>query len=133
MKKFFVALMAVLVLASCGGKKETTPAEVMMMTVDVINVATENVENATTSDEVIDATAALYSEMKGLQTNYGDVMASVETLSEDEQEEMFSVEYEAMQNAIARYSVAIISKMELMNDLTPEQERRWTELLESEF
>ena len=60
MKKILVALMAVLVLASCGeSKKETTPADVMMMTVEVMNKATENFDKAATADEVIDAMAAV--------------------------------------------------------------------------
>ncbi len=134
MKKLFVALMAVLVLASCGEiKKETTPADVMMMTVEVMNKATENFDKAATADEVIDAMAGLYSEMKELSDNYSDVMVAVDTLSEEELKELYSAEMEAMQSAVESYSASILSKLELMQDLTPEQEKRWMEILETEI
>ncbi len=135
MKKLFVALMAVLVLASCGEKKEpqVTPADVMMMTVDAMNSATENFDKAATVDEVIDAMAGFYSEMKELQTNYGDIMTVVDTLSEEDLNEKYPVEMEAMQNAVEKYSVSIVSKMELMQNMTPEQEKRWLEIIESEL
>lgn len=134
MKKLFVALMAVLVLASCGeSKKETTPADVMMMTVEVMNKATENFDKAATADEVIDAMAGLYSEMKELSDNYSDVMVAVDTLSEEELKELYPAEMEAMQSAVESYSASILSKLELMQDLTPEQEKRWMEILETEI
>ena len=134
MKKLFVALMAVLVLASCGeSKKETTPADVMMMTVEVMNKATENFDKAATADEVIDAMAGLYSEMKELSDNYSDVMVAVDTLSEEELKELYPAEMEAMQRAVESYSASILSKLELMQDLTPEQEKRWMEILETEI
>ena len=135
MKQLFVALMAVLVLASCGEKKEpqVTPADVMMMTVDAMNSATENFDKAATVDEVIDAMAGFYSEMKELQTNYGDIMTVVDTLSEEDLNEKYPVEMEAMQNAVEKYSVSIVSKMELMQNMTPEQEKRWLEIIESEL
>ena len=149
MKKFFVALMAVLVLASCGGdKKETangvenqnttensavTPADVIMMTVEAMNDAAVNLENAATADEVIDATAGLYSEMKRLQANYGEVMLAVDTLSEEQMNELYPEEMKAMEEAATNYSVVMMGKAELMENLTPEQEARFMEILEAEL
>lgn len=149
MKKLFLALMAVLVLASCGGdKKETAnsvenqnttensavaPADVMMMTVEAMNVAAANLENAATADELIDATAGLYSEMKRLQATYGEVMLAVDTLSEEQMNELYPEEMKAMEEAATNYSVVMIGKAELMESFTPEQEARFMEILETEF
>ena len=149
MKKLFVALMAVLVLASCGGdKKETAnsvenqnttensavaPADVIMMTVEAMNDAAANLQKAATADEVIDATAGLYSEMKRLQANYGEVMLAVDTLSEEQMNELYPEEMKAMEEAATNYSVVMMGKAELMESFTPEQEARFMEILETEF
>ncbi|MBO7193147.1 MAG: hypothetical protein J6V47_02550 [Bacteroidaceae bacterium] len=149
MKKLFVALMAVLVLASCGGdKKETansvenqnttensavTPADVIMMTVEAMNDAAVNLKNAATADDVIDATAGLYSEMKKLQANYGEVMLAVDTLSEEQMNELYPEEMKAMEEAALNYSVVMMGKAELIENLTPEQEARFMEILEAEL
>lgn len=148
MKKIFLALMAVLVLASCGGNKKeaanaenqnttevstVSPADVIMMTVEAMNDAAANLEKATTADEVIDATVELYSQMKKLQENYGEVMASVDTMSEEQMSEMYPSEMEAMEEAAMNYSVVMMGKADLMENLTPEQEARLMEVLEAEL
>ena len=149
MKKFFVALMAVLVLASCGGdKKETAnsvenqnttehsavaPADVIMMTVKAMNDAAANLENVATVDEFIDATAELYSEMKRLQANYGEVMLAVDTLSEEQMNELYPEEMKAMEEATINYSAVMMGKADLMENLTLEQEARLMEILETEL
>ena len=148
MKKIFLALMAVLVLASCGGgKKEAanaenqnttevsavSPADVIMMTVEAMNNAAANLEKATTADELIDATAELYSQMQKLQNNYGEVMAAVDTMSEEQMSEMYPSEMEAMEEAAMNYSIIMMGKAELMENLTPEQEARFMEILEAEL
>lgn len=148
MKKIFLALMAVLVLASCGGNKKeaanaenqnttevstVSPADVIMMTAEAMNDAAANLEKATTADEVIDATVELYSQMKKLQENYGEVMASVDTMSEEQMSEMYPSEMEAMEEAAMNYSVVMMGKADLMENLTPEQEARLMEVLEAEL
>lgn len=148
MKKIFLALMAVLVLASCGGDKKeaanaenqnttevsaVSPADVIMMTVEAMNNAAANLEKATTADELIDATAELYSQMQKLQENYGEVMASLDTMSEEQMSEMYPAEMEAMEEAAMNYSVVMMGKAELMENLTPEQEARFMEILEAEL
>lgn len=148
MKKIFLALMAVLVLASCGGDKKeaanaenqnttevsaVSPADVIMMTVEAMNNAAANLEKATTADELIDATAELYSQMQKLQNNYGEVMAAVDTMSEEQMSEMYPAEMEAMEEAAMNYSIIMMGKAELMENLTPEQEARFMEILEAEL
>ncbi len=132
MKKLFVALMAVLVLASCGGKKET-PADVMMMTVELMNNTAANIEKATTADEVIDATADLYSQFEEIKTKYGEVMLAVDTLSDDQLKELYPTEMEAMEEASISFATAMMGKSDLMENLTPEQEARLMEVLGMEL
>lgn len=149
MKKFFLALMAVLVLASCGGdkkdaakatentetaaKQNVTPSDVIKMTVDLLSNAATNLEKATTADEVIDQMAVLYSGMKDVQTKYGEVMLAVDTLSEEELIEKYPAEFQAMEDATIKYTEAMMGKYDLMENMTPEQEARLMELMEAEL
>ena len=69
MKKIFVALMAVLVLASCGTQKEEkkSVSDVIMMTVEMLNSATEEIKKAETADDVVDVMASMVDEIKEIQ------------------------------------------------------------------
>ena len=149
MRKLFVALMAVLVLASCGGDKkqaadsvenknitETTnvsPADVIMMTAELMDNAVANLEKAATADDVIDATAELYTAMKKLQTDYAEVMEAVDTLSEEQMNELYPDAIAAYQKSTISFYGAIMSKVTLMENLTPEQEARLQGILETEI
>ena len=149
MRKLFVALMAVLVLASCGGDKkqaadsvenknitETTnvsPADVIMMTAELMDNAVANLEKAATADDVIDATAELYTAMKKLQTDYTEVMVAVDTLSEEQMNELYPDAIAAYQKSTISFYGAIMSKATLMENLTPEQEARLQGILETEI
>lgn len=132
MKKLFVALMAVLVLASCGKKsEEVTPADVMMMTAETMNKVAGQLENAVSPDEVIDIVGAFYGEMSALDKKYADVLAAVDTMDIGELNEKYSVEMQAVDDAVNRYAEIMIEKLELMQELTPEQEEKWMKVLES--
>ena len=147
MRKLFVALMAVLVLASCGGDKkqaadsvenkniaETTnvsPADVIMMTAELMDNAVANLEKAATADDVIDATAELYTAMKKLQTDYAEVMEAVDTLSEEQMNELYPDAIAAYQKSTISFYGAVMSKATLMENLTPEQEARLQGILET--
>ena len=149
MRKLFVALMAVLVLASCGGDKkqaadsvenknitETTnvsPADVIMMTAELMDNAVVNLEKAATADDVIDATAELYTAMKKLQTDYAEVMEAVDTLSEEQMNELYPDAIAVYQKSTISFYGAIMSKATLMENLTPEQEARLQGILETEI
>ena len=134
MKKFFVALMAVLVLASCGGKKEAqvamTEADVMMLTVEIMNTAADRIEMATTADELIDAMAAMAKEVKDAEDKVGDVIDGIEGLGQNELLEKYPEQAEAVQAAGIRYTEAVMGKMQLMENLTPEQEERLMKVFE---
>ena len=149
MRKLFVALMAVLVLASCGGDKKqaadsvenkniteatnVSPADVIMMTAGLMDNAVANLEKAATADDVIDATAELYTAMKKLQTDYAEVMEAVDTLSEEQMNELYPDAIAAYQKSTISFYGAIMSKATLMENLTPEQEARLQGILETEI
>lgn len=149
MRKLFVALMAVLVLASCGGDKKqaagsvenrnitetsaVTPSDVIMMTAELMDNAVANLEKAATADDVIDATAELYTAMKKLHADYAEVMEAVDTLSEEQMNELYPDAIAAYQKSTISFYGAIMSKVTLMENLTPEQEARLQGILETEI
>ena len=147
MKKIFVALMAVLVLASCGGnkkeatpdapakveataapqKKAETPGEVMMLAVDVVNKASDKMQKAETADDVINALSAMIEEMKSLKENYGDMVAQVD---EAEVQEKYAKEMEAVKEAVMKY-YAVLVELDERIEITPEDEEKLNNLMES--
>ena len=130
MKKIFVALMAVLVLASCGEKKEVkTPGDVMMMIVNSIETAAANMENAANADEIIDVMAAFKAETDGICETYGEMIDEFENMDEAAAEELYSKETEALTAAFRKYHEVMMGKAELLEDLTPEPEARLEQLL----
>ena len=130
MKKIFVALMAVLVLASCGEKKEVkTPGDVMMMIVNSIETAAANMENAANADEIIDVMAALKDETDEISEKYGEIMNELDSLDENAAEELYAKETEALTAAFRKYHEVMMGKAELLENLTPEQEARLEQLL----
>ena len=60
-------------------------------------------------------------------------MAAVDTMSEEQMNEMYPAEMEAMEEAAMNYSIIMMGKAELMENLTPEQEARFMEILEAEL
>ncbi|MBR4968228.1 MAG: hypothetical protein IKY19_08385 [Bacteroidaceae bacterium] len=124
MKKLFVALMAVLVLASCA-EKEKSPADVMMMTVEIMNVAAEKLEAATTSDEVIAAITAMNDEMENLDEKYESMLEGYE---DEEIIKMYPEAAEALNEAATNWAIVLIGKTQSI-EFTPEQEQMIIELL----
>lgn len=132
MKKFFVALMAVLVLAGCGAQKEEkkTASEVMMMTVEMVNSTTEMLEKAETADEVVEAMSVMVNEMKELQNKYGDVLAEIQQMNEEEMLEKYADEVAAVEEAATRfYEVLVVKEQEI--EMTPEAQEKMMQVLQS--
>ena len=134
MKKLFVALMAVLVLASCGDKKEVakTPGDVMLMAQEIFESTAVKFENAQNADDIINIMAEMSAEVNALNEKYGDVMAEVENLDEAAVEELYSKETEALNSAFVKYYEALLGRMDLMENLSPEQQERWEQILTAE-
>ncbi len=132
MKKFFVAFMAVLVLAGCGAQKEEkkTASEVMMMTVETVNSTTEMLEKAETADEVVEAMSVMVNEMKELQNKYGDVLAEIQEMNEEEMLEKYADEVAAVEEAATRfYEVLVVKEQEI--EMTPEAQEKMMQVLQS--
>ena len=130
MKKIFVALMAVLVLASCGEKKDVkTPGDVMLMTANIIETAAAKMENAANVDDIIDVMAALKDETDEVSEKFGEIMNELDSLDENAAEELYAKETEALTAAFRKYHEVMMGKAELVGDLTPEQVARLEQLL----
>lgn len=132
MKKFFVAFMAVLVLAGCGAQKEEkkTASEVMMMTVETVNSTTEMLEKAETADGVVEAMSVMVNEMKELQNKYGDVLAEIQEMNEEEMLEKYADEVAAVEEAATRfYEVLVVKEQEI--EMTPEAQEKMMQVLQS--
>ena len=126
MKKMFVALMAVLLMASCGEKKEVkTPGDVMLMTANIIETAAANVENAANVDDIINAMAALKTETDEIHEKYGEIMNEIDSLDEVQ----YAKETEALTAAFKKYHEVMFGKMDLLENMTPEQEKRLEQML----
>lgn len=134
MKKLLVALMAVLMLAACGEKKEVvkTPGDVLTLTSNVFESAAAKMEVAENADDIINAMEEMNDKIKSFDEKYNDIMAELENMEEEQVEEMYSMEVEALNAAFVKYYEALMAKMQLMDNLTPEQQERWEELLSVE-
>ena len=135
MKKLFVALMAVLMLAACGEKKEVakTPGDVMLMLADIIETAAADIEKAANADEIIDAMAVLKAETDVIHETYGEMMNELDSMDEDVAEVLYKKEDEALAAAYRNYFEVMAGKAEMVENLTPEQEARLQGLLETEI
>lgn len=132
MKRLFIALMAVLVLAGCGAQKEEkkTVSEVMMMTVEIMNSATDKLEKAETADEVVEAMSVMVGEVKELQNKYGDVLAELQEIPEEEMAEIYADEVAAAEEAAKRfYEVLLVKEQEI--EMTPEAQEKMMQVLQS--
>ena len=127
MKKLLVAFMAVLLLAACGEKKEVakTPGDVMLMTANVIETAAANVENAANVDDIINAMAALKTETDEIHEKYSEIMNEIDSLDEVQ----YAKETEALTAAFKKYHEVMFGKMDLLENMTPEQEKRLEQML----
>jgi hypothetical protein len=58
-------------------------------------------------------------------------MLAVDTLSEEQMNELYSAEMKAMEEAAINYSTAMMGKSDLMENMTPEQEAKLMEIFET--
>ncbi|MBO5866047.1 MAG: hypothetical protein J6Q73_08390 [Bacteroidaceae bacterium] len=130
MKRLFVALMAILVLASCGAQKEEkkTASDVIMMTVEIIKSATGKVEKAGTADELVDAISAMVEGFKELKNKYGDILAELQEMDEGELSEKYVDEIVALEEAAMKCYETILEKEQEV-EMTPEAEEKMVQVL----
>ena len=165
MKKLFITLMTVCVIASCGGDKKNggnntsdntgnnteqndnagqndnpqgvqaqagdvkTPGDLMMMTVEMLNTASDNLENAKTADQVIDALDKHGDRMNAFYKKYGKQLeAIVGQYSDEEMMEKFATESAAAQVALERFGNIFQEVMTL--EFNDEQQKRFLKVME---
>ena len=158
MKKLFMALMAALVMVSCGGSKSSenkgggtdnganngteTPSvnetaldygDIIQMTADVTNKAASSLAEADCADDFIDVMETMHSDMQNLQNKYAGIIAGMDRIDEEELYEKYPAEVQAMDDAMRRYMTAAQEKMVLMQNLTPEQEERFNNIINAEL
>ena len=134
MKKLFVALMAVLVLGACGKQEapaQKSEADVMVMTAEILNNTAEQLDKAATVDEVIDAMASMVAGVDKMEEELGALVDSLNYMSEDDLYEKFPKEMELVEAANLKFSDAIAAKEEVMENITPEQQLKLIEVLQS--
>lgn len=123
--------MAVCVMVSCGGDKggSKTPSDLMMMTVEMVNTASENLENAKTADQVIDALDKHGDNMIAFYKKYGKQLEAIfGQYSDEEIMEKFPTESAAVQPALERFGNIIQEVMTL--DFNDEQQERLRKVME---
>ena len=165
MKKLFITLMTVCVIASCGGDKKDsannadgntggkteqndnagqnhnpqgvqaqagdvkTPGDLMMMTVEMLNTASDNLENAKTADQVIDALDKHRDRMNAFHNKYGKQLeVIVGQYSDEEIMEKFPTESAAAQAALERFGNIFQEVMTL--EFNDEQQKRFLKAME---
>ena len=134
MKKLFVALMAVLVLGACGKQEapaQKSEADVMVMTAEILNNTAEQLDKAATVDEVIDAMASMVAGVDKMEEELGALVDSLNYMSEDDLYEKFPKEMELVEAANLKFSDALAAKEEVMENITPEQQLKLIEVLQS--
>ena len=131
MKRLFITLMAVCVMASCGGDKggSKTPGDLMMMTVVMLNTTSENLENAKTADQVIDALDKHGDNMIAFYKKYGKQLEAITgQYSDEEMMEKFATESAAAQAAVERFGNIIQEVLTL--EFNDEQQERLRKVME---
>ena len=165
MKKLFITLMTVCVIASCGGDKKNdgnnasdntgnnteqndnagqnhnpqgvqaqagdvkTPGDLMMMAAEMLNTASDNLENAKTADQVIDALDKHRDRMNAFHNKYGKQLEAIfGQYSDEEIMEKFPTESAAAQAAIERFGNIFQEVMTL--EFNDEQQKRFLKAME---
>ena len=136
MKKMFLALVAVLVMVSCGGTKSEVPvekvdpvSEYMTKSTEMLNRYAERLQGVEDYDALIDAMLAFKSESEKLLAGNEVILDSINTMPAEEYLEKYSKEIEALQAAAIRISEIMIQKDNLLEELTPEQETKLLEIM----
>ena len=126
--------MAILVLGACGKQEapaQKSEADVMVMTAEILNNTAEQLDKAATVDEVIDAMASMVAGVDKMEEELGALVDSLNYMSEDDLYEKFPKEMELVEAANLKFSDALAAKEEVMENITPEQQLKLIEVLQS--
>ena len=142
MKKLFIALMAVCVMASCGGDKKNggnnagdntgnnteqndvkTQGDVLMVMADVMNSASAELDRVTSGDELVTAMVKFAANAKEVETKYANIINPNEEITEEEAMKKYPEAFEALVSAQEKFFNSMMVAAEKY-ELTPEQEER---------
>ena len=142
MKKLFIALMAVCVMASCGGDKKNggnnasdntgnnteqndvkTQGDVLMVMADVMNSASAELDRVTSGDELVTAMVKFAANAKEVETKYAYIINPDEEITEEEAMKKYPEAFEALVSAQEKFFNSMMVAAEKY-ELTPEQEER---------
>jgi hypothetical protein len=135
MKKLFMALMAVLVLVSCGVDKKEVPvveteADVLTLTAKIMNDAADGIEKATTAKEFLEAMEAMAVEVKKADKAVSGAVKALDKMSDAELNEKYPEQMEVLRAASEKYYKAIEAKNEIVFNLTPQQKEELVKIFQ---
>ena len=92
MKKMFIALMAVLVLASCGEKKVAveTPGDVIAITAACMNDVAEKIEKAENAEQIVEALELYCNSMLETYNNHTEIFNALDELDEEQLQQQYA-------------------------------------------
>ena len=129
MKKLFIALMAVLVLASCGKKKEVveTPGDVATIMAACANEVADKLEKADNAEQVVEAFEQY---ANGLLEMYSNNKELFNALDEMDEEQLLQSYPEPMAElAKAEERLEAVSKKIWETEFSEEQQNRLMDIL----
>ena len=130
-----MALMAVLVLASCGVDKKEVPvveteADVLTLTAKIMNDAADGIEKATTAKEFLEAMEAMAVEVKKADKAVSGAVKALDKMSDAELNEKYPEQMEVLRAASEKYHKAIEAKNEIVFNLTPQQKEELVKIFQ---
>ena len=129
MKKMFIALMAVLVLASCGKKKEVveTPGDVATIMAACANEVADKLEKADNAEQVVEAFEQYANGLLDMYSNNKELFNALDEM--DEEQLLQSYPEPMAELAKAEERLEAVSKKIWETEFSEEQQNRLMDIL----
>ena len=129
MKKMFIALMAVLVLASCGEKKVAveTPGDVIAITAACTNDVAEKIEKAENAEQIVEALELYCNSMLETYNNHTEIFNALDEMDEEQLLQSYSEPIAELTKAEERLEA--VSKKIWETEFSEEQQNRLMDIL----
>ncbi|MBQ5751281.1 MAG: hypothetical protein IIV89_00385 [Bacteroidaceae bacterium] len=129
MKKLFIALMAVLVLASCGKKKEVveTPGDVATIMAACANEVADKIEKADNAEQVVEAFEQYANGLLDMYSNNKELFNALDEM--DEEQLLQSYPEPMAELAKAEERLEAVSKKIWETEFSEEQQNRLMDIL----
>ena len=130
MKKLFIALMAVLVLASCDKKKEVveTPGDVATIMAACANEVADKLEKADNAEQVVEAFEQYANGLLDMYSNNKELFNALDEM--DEEQLLQSYPEPMAELAKAEERLEAVSKKIWETEFSEEQQNRLMDILE---